>query len=134
MLEQVSQANHFTGSFLGHAVSNADDAPVWTRTVTWTDVSTIRTQSRDVHWWYRQLPCGNRRAGPAERFELVREVLPDLVKPLQSQLRRIGHPAIAAQVRELRIFGRCPCESFSCGHFIACRLTSSKDCPVIVAT
>ena len=50
-------------------------------------------------------------------FVLLREVLPDLVKMLEAELRKMGQRKLGEQLRDLRIYGRCPCERLECGTF-----------------
>ncbi len=54
---------------------------------------------------------------PPPTFVFVREGFPKLAKELQAKLRKIGYPDLAVQVPDLRIYGRCPCETPDCGTF-----------------
>jgi hypothetical protein len=54
---------------------------------------------------------------PPAPFVFVRDALPHLVKPLEANLRKMGHRQLAAQVHDLRIYGRCPCRAPNCGTF-----------------
>jgi hypothetical protein len=59
----------------------------------------------------------SRRPTPPPTFLFVREVLPQLAKSLQSDLSMRGRADLAAQVPDLRIYGRCPCQRPGCGTF-----------------
>ncbi len=58
----------------------------------------------------------SRSSSPPD-FVFVRDVLPHLEKLIEAELRRIGQRKLAAQVPEMRIYGRCPCRAPSCGTF-----------------
>ena len=53
---------------------------------------------------------------PPAPFVYLRDVLPELAKSLSLDLRKIGERALAEQVSDLKIYGRC-CNSFPCGRF-----------------
>jgi hypothetical protein len=57
----------------------------------------------------------SRRPPPLPTFVLVRDAFPHLAKPLAASLRKRGHPELATQVPDLRIYGRCPCKARNCG-------------------
>src|SRR5258708_3194169 len=59
----------------------------------------------------------SRRPQPPPTFVFVRDALPPFTKPLAASLRKIGHPELAIQVPDLRIYGRCPCTGPNCGTF-----------------
>jgi hypothetical protein len=46
----------------------------------------------------------------------LRDVLPDLVNVLRTDLRKIGERSLAEQIKDLRIYGRC-CDGRPCGRF-----------------
>ena len=58
----------------------------------------------------------SKRPPPPAQFVYLREVLPELAKVLRADLRRIGERALAEQIPDLKIYGRC-CNAPPCGRF-----------------
>jgi hypothetical protein len=54
---------------------------------------------------------------PPVPFFWLREELPEIAKIVEAELRRMREKDLAAQVRELRIYGRCRCGAPPCGTF-----------------
>jgi hypothetical protein len=67
----------------------------------------------------------SKRPQPPAPFVLLRDALPELGKLLAADLRKIGHPKLAEQVTDLRIYGRCPCGK-PCGTFYCAPLEEYK--------
>jgi hypothetical protein len=53
---------------------------------------------------------------PPAPFVYIRDVLPELVRVLRADLRKIGERTLAEQIPDLRIYGRC-CNASPCGRF-----------------